>query len=92
MSIIGAVNVKDYPDLIRLFRMDGEGAGKTDDLILNRLEAHKAVQVLQQLLGVDADAEGRTEVRSEAHDQRAKPALHIVDPTPLSDGDEDAPA
>lgn len=85
MSIIGAVNVKDYPDLIRLFRMDGEKAGQTEDLILNRLEAHKAVQVLQQLLEIDADEPGRTEVRSEAHDRRN----HKLQLVPTK-GDDDA--
>ena len=67
MSIVGAHNVKDHPYLIRLYRMDGEGAGQTQDLILNRLEARKAIQMLQSLLEIDENEAGRTEVRSEAH-------------------------
>jgi len=67
MSIVGAHNVKDHPYLIRLYRMDGEGQGKTSDLILNRLEARKAIQMLQSLLEIDENEAGRTEVRSEAH-------------------------
>ncbi len=75
MSIVGAHNVKDHPYLIRLYRMDGEGQGQTQDLILNRLEARKAIQMLQSLLEIDENEPGRTEVRSEAH-----PPVQIVKP------------
>jgi hypothetical protein len=67
MSIVGAHNVKDHPYLIRLYRQDGEGQGKTQDLILNRLEALKAIQMLQSLLNIPEGEVGRSEMRSEAH-------------------------
>lgn len=83
MSIVGAHNVKDHPYLIRLYRMDGEGQGKTSDLILNRLEARKAIQMLQSLLEIDEGETGRTEVRTEAHTQPERiPKLTTSKPPP----------
>jgi len=95
MSIVGAHNVKDHPYLIRLYRMDGEGQGQTQDLILNRLEARKAIQMLQSLLEIDEGEAGRTEIRSEAHSQpdripklektKTPPVLTIVKPDETPD-------
>ena len=96
MSIVGAHNVKDHPYLIRLYRMDGEGQGQTKDIILNRLEARKAIQMLQSLLNIDEGEAGRTEVRSEAHPpvvvveeaehpEKSPPFLTIVKPDETPD-------